>query len=145
MTWINETEIRWLAARDRDARIEEHATDIYEALWAQVMRDLNDVKSIERFAGLTTNGRQLAHIISFPVDASPSILSMPRSLQITLEKDEHRIVATGQHPELEIVFEIGVCESDGAVCLMVDGKKISYEDASRRALTAFLYPGLPTR
>lgn len=140
MGWLADTERQWLAARERDAQIETHATEIYEALWAEVLARVNEAKAtISRFAGLTTNGRQLAHVVSFPMDMSTNAVAPPRSIEIALHKTEHQIVVEG--PGIEICFEIGICK-DNAVCLKLDGDKISYERAAQQVLTAFLYPGL---
>ena len=146
MGWIDDPEKRWLTARERDAKIAAHATGIYEALWAEVLNDVNNAKeSIARFSGLTTNGHQLAHIISFPMDHSSAGIAVPPGVSITLLKREQQIGASvrGADSEDDLRFVIDVCNSDGAVCLKMDGRKISYEEASRRILTVFLYPGLP--
>jgi hypothetical protein len=143
MTWIDDAEKRWLAERERDARIEEQATKIYEELWRQVLADVNTAKSIDRFAGLSTNGRPLAHIISFPVDQSSDDIGVPRSVEIELRKGDHQIVASiHQGSGSIILFDIDICKADGGACLRLGGKDISYDDASRHILTAFLYPGL---
>jgi hypothetical protein len=144
VSWIDDTEKQWRAGHDRAARIEEQATDIYEALWAEVLRTLNSAKSsVERFADITTNGRQLAHVISFPEDTRDPV--PPRYVQIELQKSEHRIVTSGQPNETDLVirFDIDICKSDGGACLKFEGNKVSYEKAARRILTALLYPGLP--
>jgi hypothetical protein len=144
VSWIDDAEKRWRAGHDRAARIEEHATSLYEALWAEVLRTLNGVKSsVERFADITTNGKQLAHVISFPEDARYPV--PPRSVQIELQKSEHRIVTSGRPNESDLVirFDIDICNADDSVCLKFEGKEVSYEEASRRILTALLYPGMP--
>lgn len=140
--WITDSEKRWLKERERDARVEAGATAIYEDLWKEVLSNVNEVKStVERFSGLTTNGLQLAHIISFPVDQSSDGIGAPPAIEIRLIKDEHQIVVSGNIDA--IYFDIDICTRGGEVCLKLDEKKISYEEASRRVLTAFLYPGLP--
>lgn len=142
MTWIDDTEKCWLAAQDRDARIEEQATQIYEDLWKEVLDDVTKAKAVERFAHLATNGRPLAHSINFPAESSSYIGTVPYGVEIALLKGEHRVVASIRRGDT-IRFDIDICNSDGSACLKLDGRKVSCEEVSRRILTAFLYPGLP--
>ncbi|MDP9194672.1 MAG: hypothetical protein M3P06_23490 [Acidobacteriota bacterium] len=138
MKWIAEIEKRWQDARKRDPVIEEQATRIYDALWKKIFDGVTDARSVDRFSGLMTNGRPLAHVISFPADESPQA----RGIEIALLESEHLILASGLGgAEIDIRFDLDVCE-DNSVCLMSDGERISYENAAILVLTAFLYPGL---
>lgn len=140
MGWIVETEKKWQAALQRSTRIEAEATKIYEDLWDKILGDVKEARAIERFAGLTAhNGRQIGHVVSFPVDESSQAIGPPRRVEIALLESEHLIVASGD--DVDIRFDIDLCGKPESPCLKLDGTEVSYEAASRHVLTAFLYPG----
>src|SRR5215211_7995410 len=83
-------------------------------------------------------GSTLSHVVSFPRDEVPGVIGPPRAVEIAVLTDEHLIVASGA--DVDIRFNLGLCRKAEAPCLKLDGTEITYEEASRRVLTAFLSP-----
>jgi hypothetical protein len=137
MGWIDDAEKHQQALAKRNAEIEQHATAIYESLWKEVKKDVDEMRrKAERFAGLITNGQELARSISYP----PSN-RFPWSVTISLFKERHQIQASGITPPKKVTFSIDVC-ADGFVCIKLDGDRVSPERASQVILYAFFYPEL---
>jgi len=143
MTWLGDTETRWQAQRERDARIDEQATGIYDDLWADVLKLVNEAKSsIGRFASIEVNGRPLAHTVSMQAEKTSPVAFVPkRSLEIVLLKDERAIVAA-EHGKEFLRLDIDLCDKAGTACLKLRGNEIKGERAARMIVGAFLYPGL---
>jgi hypothetical protein len=152
MTWLEKAERLSRAALERESAIRQNESSVYECLWDELKKQLEDVRRLDKFANISTNGQPRARVISLPVNADSSFTSPTpaRSATIVLSQDAHTITATylseipwAAAPHAADVFAIDV-HGDGVVGLTYDGRRVTTERAAIHILWSFLYPTLPT-
>src|SRR5436305_10544874 len=109
MTWIADAERRNLAMQERAEKIRKESTTIYNALWQELLKNVEEAKKIERFKTLETNGNPEARIIQMSVMPAPGEdHAAPRIVRIRLLSDIQHIRATGGGAS--VTLSIDVCD-----------------------------------
>lgn len=139
MDWLDEANAEVKAIRERERLIVEEQEQVYESLWKELRAHI-DAATKSSFPRLFTNGRQLARMIKLPVPPiPPNMEARPKTVEISLVKEEHQITAVGDG--VDVVLSVDVCD-DGVVCLKLDGKQTTLKDAAIAILRPFLFPEL---
>jgi hypothetical protein len=137
MTWIDTRMADLEAWRKRNSTIRAHAADIYEALWKEIVEHLDEAK--QKGFPLSTNGASRKRVVSLEKDNKPG---QHWELDVILVDPKDRIRAKGDR--VDLFLDLDICP-DGVVCLKLDGKQISLEEAAIRILDPFLFPQLNGR
>lgn len=136
MTWIDDCLAKQSAAEDRALLIRQHSGPIYDALWQEIVRCVQEAKSKTKLR-LITNGALFSRIVRKPL--SVGIDESATSEEFILTMEGATVKASGDRVDIE--FDLDVCP-DGVVCLKRNGEPISVAEASRLILEPFLFPDL---
>jgi hypothetical protein len=132
MSWIDERLAERQALVERNRLLDDHAVQVYAAVWKEMMTFVEEAKT-KGFSNLLTNGS---------VQNRRLILAVPgndKTLSVTMtDKRIIRASCSGK----ESRFELDVCDG-GIVCLRHDGEQVTEQEAARRILDPFLFPDLP--
>ena len=83
MTWIDDANRRLREQQERDREITEHEVEVYDALWDELKRHVEDARAT--LQGIRTNGQPLSHVVSLPVAPVPPLSeSAPRTATVSL-------------------------------------------------------------
>jgi hypothetical protein len=127
MGWIDERLTQRKALSERNRLLDEHAAEIYAAVWKEMMAFVEEAKS-KGFVDLLANGTAQNRRL---------ILGTPEnSRTLTLTMTDKRAIRAGS-----LSFELDICDG-GIVCLKHDGEQVSERDAARLILDPFLFPEL---
>ena len=131
MSWIDERLAERKALADRNRLLDEHAVSIYEAVWEEMMKVVEEAKTKGGLALFPNGGLQKRHI-------TWAVPSNDRTLNFTM-KDKRQIRASGTG--VDLVFELDICDG-GVVCLKYGVSQVSEQEAARAILDPFLFPEL---
>ncbi len=138
MTWIERRMADVESWKRRNAAIREHALEIYEALWSEILGHVNEAKS--KGFPISTNGAPRSRVVRLEKQNRSGDYF---ELEIALVAAKDRIRAHGDR--VDLFLDLDVCD-DGVVCLELNGTRISIEDAAIAILDPFLFPQLqPSR
>jgi len=125
MSWIDERLAQRKALNERNQLLDEHAAEIYAAIWKEMMTFVEEAKS-KGFTDLLPNGTaQNRRLILGNPDHNRTIM---------LTMTDKRVIRGGS-----LSFELDICDG-GIVCLKHDGEQVSERDAARLILDPFLFP-----
>jgi hypothetical protein len=137
MTWIDRRMADLESWKKRNATIRDHALEVYEGLWDEIVEHVNEAK--EKGFRVSTNGAPRKRVISLEKQNKSG---QHFELQVMLIDTKDRIRVTGEHLyRIELSLDLDICP-DGVVCLKLAGKRISIEDAAISILDPFLFPQL---
>lgn len=134
MTWIDRRIVDLESWRKRNATIRDHALEIYDALWKEIVEHVNEAQG--KGFPVSTNGAPRKRVISLEKQNKSG---RPFELQVILVDAKDRIRAAGDR--VDFFIDLDVCP-DGVVCLKLGGKPISIEEAAISILDPFLFPQL---
>lgn len=134
MTWIERRLADLESWKKRNATIRERASEIYEALWKEILGHLDDAK--EKDFLVSTNGALRKRVIRLEKQNKSG---QHFEVEVILVDTKDRIRATGDRVNLSL--DLDICP-DGVVCLKLAGTPISIEDAAISILDPFLFPQL---
>jgi hypothetical protein len=134
MTWIDDRLSGREHERVRRLSIEQSAERIYGELWEAIKKCVDEAS--RKGFGLETNGSPHERTVVLSTNSSRRTLST-RKLALALKKASQRILVTGIEPAPELVLDL--CH-DNVVCLKLNGKQVSYDEAAQAVLDPFLFP-----
>lgn len=146
MEWLDEADRLLQQFRERERAIAEKEGDIFLSLWEELKRHVNAARMRKAFAGITTNGQPESRVITFPVDHSSPIFTLPKSATVTLDHEKHQIVADIHNSgrggvDVREVFQLDI-ERDGAIGLKRGNTFLPLKEAAIHILWPLLYPEL---
>lgn len=135
MTWIEKRVADLKNLEERRASIREHATTVYESLWSELLKHVDDAN--QHGLDVTTNGSARRKIIKLK---KQNLSGMWWELEFKLSDAKDRITVRGDRcGDVQFLFDL---RPDNVVCLKVNGKEISIEEAAIAILDPFLFPQL---
>lgn len=138
MSWIDEGLNRKKTADASRDKISANAQNLYETLWKEISRCMNEAKSkgIPTFAdhqpGPTSYDRGVG-LPGPPRHGQSS--SHAKMLRVILSDDKHTIEITGDSKPLTL--ELDLCNDEP--CLKHDGKTVSIPEAAQLILEPFFF------
>jgi hypothetical protein len=136
MTWIDKRLAEQEAEATRSALIDQSAERVYDDLWQAVMRCVMEANN--KGFTLATNGSPHQRIVTL---TSKDRTTKKRQLQLTLHRDIRLIKIRGVESLSELSLDL--CP-DRVVCLKLNGKQVTYDEAAEAILDPFLFPTSPT-
>src|SRR5579863_534608 len=124
MTWIDERLAERERLKIRNALVEHGSVPIFNDLWAEVLRLVEEAK--DKGVPVGTNGLPSERIVWQPGIHPPNDSDeRRRELRIKLLEDRESISVSGPHVSLQ--FSIDLCD-DNVVCLKHDGQPLVLSD-----------------
>src|SRR5437899_1711134 len=122
MTWIDRRMADLESWKKRNTAIRDHALEIYEALWNEIVEHLKEAK--EKGLPVSTNGAPRKRVIGLEKQNKSG---QRVELEVILVDAKDRIRVKGDR--VDLFLDLDICP-DGVVCLKLTGKPISIEDAA---------------
>jgi len=134
MTWISGRLEQRKKLIDRRNAVANNAENLFGELWIAIITCTTEAKA----SGLAveTNGTSLERVVAACTPPDPH---KRKELRIKLDKYGEKVTVSESGRETE--FLIDVCD-DGVICLKLDGKQVTIQDAARLILDPFLFPDL---
>lgn len=132
MSWIDDRLAERKVLEERNHLLDDHAVDIYTAVWKEMMTFVEEAKT-KGFSNLLPNGSVQNRRIILAVHGNDEALSLTMS---------NKRIIRASLPGKELLFDLDVCDG-GIVCLKHDGEQVNEQEAARRILDPFLFPDLP--
>ena len=126
-SWIVERLEQRAASKERDRLIAASAERMFGELWLTMAGFIEEAQ--QRGIEIFTNGMPLERVVTLTVP--------PRTLTVTLKKDQQMIAIRGVEGIYKLTFD--VCP-DHVVCLKLSGEPKSYSEAAQAILDPFLFP-----
>jgi len=148
MSWYEEASQESADRRSRLEAIYREAEKIYNAIWDDIVREINQLTS-RRQQSLQVNGSAFQRTIKQPIspryDRADSEFRF-REMSFVLTADRKGVIATAarfeDYPPAQIEFDLEQSK-DGIVRPMHKGTPVEHGEAAIMVLQHFLFPDLP--